>query len=109
IHDDQYPYFISRDWAPGYRADRITQLITDEIKAGRKLAVPDVIRMQGDEKNLQAAQVLDLFLSVSPKTEQEKQALEYLQHWDLQADERSIGASIYHAWLRRFCGSLLEE
>jgi penicillin G amidase len=109
IHDDGYPYFISRDWAPGYRADRITQLITDEIKTGRKLTVPDVIHMQGDEKNLQAAQVLRLFLSVSPRAPQERRALKYLRDWNLQADEHSVGASIYHAWLRRFCGSLLEE
>ena len=109
IHDDLYPYFISRDWAPGYRADRITRLIADQIEAGRKLAVGDVIRMQGDEKNLQAAQVLPLFLSVTPTTADQRQALEYLRHWDLQSDERSIGASIYHAWLRRFSLSLMEE
>jgi penicillin G amidase len=109
IHDNHYPYFISRDWAPGYRAEQITSLIADKVKAARKLTVADLIRMQGDQKNLQAAQVLRLFLSVSPTTARQQQAVEYLRHWDLQSGEQSIAASIYHAWLRRFSASILEQ
>ena len=109
VHDDRYPYFISRDWAPDYRAARIASLISDEIKAGRKLSIDDFVRIQGDEKNLQAAQVLNLFLSVRARTDREKQAIGYLKRWNLQSAQNSVAASIYHAWLSRFSASILEE
>lgn len=109
IHGEGYPYFISRDWAPAYRADRITDLIAGEIRAGRKLTVESFVRMQGDEMNLQAGQLRQFFASVAAVTARQKQAVGYLRNWDLQTDEESVAASIYHAWLRHFSRSILED
>jgi len=109
IHDDSYLYFVSRDWAPGYRADRITSLIAEAIAAGRAFTVQSMVNMQGDSKNSQAAQLLSLFTGVTTLNERQQRAIEYLRQWDLRADESSIAASIYHAWLARFSRSILDE
>ena len=60
---DDYPYFITTDWAPPYRAERIVELLT----AKNGLTPDDYARIQGDQASAQARELLPFMLSVAPK------------------------------------------
>ena len=53
---DDYPYFITTDWAPPYRAKRIVELLT----AKNGLTPDDYARIQGDQASAQAARAAAL-------------------------------------------------
>ena len=108
-HGIDYPHFISRDWAPGYRADRIVELLSEKISTEEKITIEDFVAIQGDLKNLQAQSIVSFFTNVPVNTQRQKQAVNYLKNWDLIAGENSIAASIYHMWLKYFSHSILED
>ncbi len=88
---NDYPYFISHDWAPPARAKRIEQLLRERIDAGTKLAAKDMQTMQGDTLDLEAAALLPSLLKTEPSTVYRERALEYLKTWngDMRRDSPS--------------------
>ena len=54
VVDEDYPYFITRDWASGDRGQRINDLIAARVKSGEKISVKDLARIQFDSKSLPA-------------------------------------------------------
>ena len=66
-----YRHFISNDWAPPYRAERITELLTSVDK----LTPDDFARIQADQTSAQARELLPVLLQVQPENpEQERGA-----------------------------------
>ena len=94
VTPDSYPYFLTHDWAPPYRAERITELLT--AKTG--LTPEDYERIQADQQSAQAAKLLPFMRSVQPETPEEGQALELLKAWDGTVSADSAAAAIYEAW-----------
>jgi penicillin amidase len=97
-----YPYFISMDWAPGYRARRIVEL----IEADASLSLADMQTIQGDSGLVWAEDILPHLL-VLPVTNtryssrDERRlagALELLRSWDRRADRDSAGAALFEAF-----------
>ena len=91
---DDYRYFISAEWAPGYRARRITQLLT----AQDKLSADDFRDIQADVYTLPAEVWVPRLLALQLDGWLEKQALAELKNWDLRSTPDSTGAAIYHAF-----------
>jgi penicillin amidase len=102
---DDYPYFITTDWAPPYRAERITQLLT----AQSGLTPADYGAIQADQKSAQAQELLPFLLTVAPETPEQTQALEMLKAWDGIISPDSGAAAIYEAWYAQIYKALLGD
>ncbi|MDF1501207.1 MAG: penicillin acylase family protein [Anaerolineales bacterium] len=93
VVDGSYRYFISKDWAPGYRAKRISEL----IEAQEILSVADIQRIHADSMPLYAQEVLPALLALEPESAEAARALDLLRAWDGVADRDSSAAAIFEA------------
>ncbi|MCP4538474.1 MAG: penicillin acylase family protein [Chloroflexi bacterium] len=97
-----FEHFITHDWAPGYRAQRIVEL----VEADSSITIEDIQLMQGNSSPVWAEEVLThlLVLSVTDtdRTAREKrrlnEALELLRMWDRRADRDSAAAALFEAF-----------
>jgi penicillin amidase len=93
VVDDTYRYLISKDWAPGYRAKRITELIENHDL----LSIGDMHTIHGDNKSLYAEEVLPALLELEPDDPRAAEALDMLRTWDAAMDRDSGAAAIFEA------------
>lgn len=96
---DDYPYMLSNDWAPPYRAERIVQMIEEMSSNGEKLSVDDMAAIQADRFSAQVSDLLPFLLTVEPQDDRQKRALDYLQQWQGELAPASVATSIYEAWM----------
>ena len=106
---EDYPYFITHDWAPPYRAKRIAVLINDLSDRGNSISIEDMALIQGDQISLQAQEMLALLGGLRPENERQEAALAYLDSWDLEMSSDGIAPSIYSAWFVQLGRVLLED
>lgn len=95
--DSTYPYYITATSYEAYRNRRINQVLRET----NNITVQDMIKLQGDNYNLKAAESLPMFIAMlNPATlnEEEKKALDILKSWDYFNHAGSEGASYYEAW-----------
>ncbi len=82
---DEYPYFITRKWDPGYRTARIYQL----LESKNQFNVVDMLRIQTDIRTLQdewlAKQLMRAAQSHPPSSADAQYALTLLGGWDGEA------------------------
>ncbi len=88
-----FRYFLSMDWAPGYRARRIVEL----IEADTSLSLEDIQAIQGDSSPIYSQDILPYLLALSPSEAQVTQALDLLRGWDGRAVRDSAGAALFEA------------
>jgi penicillin amidase len=105
VTPDEYPYFITNTWAPPYRAERITELLT----AGQRLTPDDYARIQSDQRSAQARELLPLLLAVQTQTAAETQALNILREWDGTVSPDAAAPAIYEAWYMHLYAALLGD
>ena len=103
-----YPYLISNDWAPPYRAQRITDLI-EQFSAGDKISVDDMAAIQADRTSLQVPELLPFLLSVPPADDRQRQAIAYLQDWQGELALDSVAAAIYESWMLHLERAIFED
>ena len=82
VVDDAYPYLLSTDWAPPYRAERIVELIEQMSSNGDTISLDDVAAMQADRTSTQVRALLPFLLTVTPADARQQQAIDLLQHFD---------------------------
>jgi penicillin amidase len=90
IVSDEYPYFLSANWADPSRAQRIIQLL--ESKKG--LTVADMRDIQADTYSLAAANVMPYVLALGPEGWLQERAFRFFDHWDYQMRPESGAAGI---------------
>jgi penicillin amidase len=116
VVNDAYEYFIAHDWAFGYRARRIVDLLTSNLGIG----VDGFATLQYDSYDLNAQHVLPYLenaIVVVPGIEidaQDTDAINQLFAWDLQNFAGSTGAAIWNATWRNlldltFTGEVHED
>jgi len=105
VVDTSYPYFISRDWALGYRAQRIVDLLTEQ----ETFSLTDMARIQMDSYDMSAAEVLPFLLELEPEEPELVEALERLGDWDLQMRRESTPAALYAAFWVHLMDNLLAD
>ncbi len=88
-----YAYTITVDWAPGHRARRIVDLITDDTT----MSLADMQAMQGDSSPAYADDVLPYLAHLSCDDARVQQALGLLHQWDGRATRESSGAALFEA------------
>ena len=108
VVDQRYPYYLSEDFASGYRAQRIT----DELNRIKKQTVKTSARLQNDEVSVMAQKILPLLLSkiLKPITNQAAQdALKILKGWNGNMNKDDSAPLIFNAWLRELIRTIAAD
>ena len=105
----RYPYFISHQWAPPARAERITELLETKIQEKGPLTPQDMMAIQGDTVNLAAKDLLPILTAVNGKDDTAKAAIELLKQWQGDMSKDSAAATVFYAWLRHLKIHLLSD
>jgi len=107
VVSDNYPYFIGADYSPGYRAKRIVDMIKADADG---ISIEDMKKMQGDDLNLSALEVLPYLKAVSFEDEDLETAKEFLLNWDSRMDMDSPQAALYgYFWQKLIEGTFKDQ
>ncbi|MEX2449607.1 MAG: penicillin acylase family protein [Rhodospirillales bacterium] len=96
---DEYPYFLSEDWAPGYRAERIAML----LKEREKHDTASTADIQMDTLSLMAREIMPLMLDgLAPGAVSAEQikVIGLLKEWTGEMSGDRSEPLIFNAWLR---------
>ncbi|HZU91297.1 MAG TPA: penicillin acylase family protein, partial [Stellaceae bacterium] len=105
IVPDAYPYFMTFDWAPPYRADRIAALLGE-----RKVqTVQSTGAIAADTVSLMAKHLLPLLLRAPPGDRRSAMAEQMLRQWDGDMRPGAAPPLIFVAWLRETERELFEK
>lgn len=106
--DSTYPYYIHSNVYEAYRNRRINQ----QLAQLNEITPADMMKLQNDNYNLQAAESLPLMLSrldsATLKGEFQQVATQ-LQRWDFVNTPESIAATYYEAWYNNLYRSIWDE
>lgn len=107
--DASYPYFISNEWAPPQRADRIAALLRQNLRRNGRLDLADMQRIQGDQHSDLALLLLRQMLRHEPDSHDQQAALALLRKWDGDMGPESRGATLFNEWTRQLRRTLLAD
>jgi penicillin amidase len=100
-----YPHFISSDWQPPYRADRIQQL----LDATPKHTANSFARAQADVVSLAMRELLPKLLVTRPRSEAARKALALLAKWDGAMAPERAEPLIAWAWWRELTRAIYAD
>jgi penicillin amidase len=89
-----YPYLITQDWAPGYRACRICEMIESDTA----LSIEDMRAIQADNAPVWAQEVLPYVRALSSDEPRLREALDLLRAWDGRAVRDSAATALFEAF-----------
>ncbi len=95
--DSTYPYYITATQYQAYRNRRINNV----LREAANITYRDMMNLQSDNYNLQAAESLPVFLSYLDTTGftlLQEQAYRLLRSWNHFNTASSVGATYYEAW-----------
>jgi penicillin amidase len=92
IVDEEYPYFLTRDWDYGWRAARITEMIQRKIANG-PITLDDMRAIQADNASFIGVRLTAAYLDVTTGDDETDAALGLLREWDGQNAADSAGAA----------------
>ncbi len=96
IVGDDYPHYISDDWAAPYRARRIIERL-DQIK---RQTLETTAGIQLDTVSLMARDLLPRLLAITAPSRTAERALEIMRAWDGVMSRDGPEPLIFNAWLR---------
>ncbi|MBW2038764.1 MAG: penicillin acylase family protein [Deltaproteobacteria bacterium] len=88
---DHYPYYISLEWAPPFRIQRITKL----LQAKERLSLLDFQEIQADVLSIPARILTPYLLKLDSSDPRIQEAQSYLRDWDFRFPVDSVPATIY--------------
>ena len=105
---NNYPYFITRDWDYGFRAQRIVELIEN---APEKIDISYMQKIQGDSFDANGTVFIPLLtqLNFESATPNQSAALDLLKNWDYQATAESPAAAIFEAFWRHLLKNTFQD
>jgi len=92
---DDYPYFISTEWATPFRATRITELLARKPQ----LSAQDFQDIQADLTSIPGKELASYLLRLKPQDARQKQALDYLAKWDYRLTRDTVAGALYEVTL----------
>ena len=96
VHPRDYPYLITKDWAYGFRAQRIVDMLNS---APGKIDIPYIQSIQGDAFDANAPLYVPILLETEGLSEEH---INLLKDWDYQDRANSSGAAMFNAFWRAF-------
>jgi len=100
-----YKRWITSEWQPPYRAERIEELLA----AVPKHTVPSFARVQADIVSLPLRELLPRLLATKPRTREAAQALALLARWDGAMASERPEPLIAMAWWRELTRALYAD
>ncbi len=101
IVDEAYPYYISNQWEPSWRVQRINEVLSNSAR----LEVEDCQRLQLDLVSPQARIIVPEILRAYPDTvtqdEDLRTALTYFRSWDFTMRQEDVPTSVFQSFLMR--------
>jgi penicillin G amidase len=94
---DDFPYKVGFEWSEPYRANRITEVLSQAANDSRKLTREDMEHLQGDVVSLPAREMLALLAGAANRSNDAPTQL--LLHWNADIDRESSAAALYELWL----------
>jgi penicillin G amidase len=107
VTDESYPYFIGAEFDPGYRAERIIDLINDYGQDG--LDIPEMGAIQTDTAPLRARDIVEAIGAVQPSTADGALLAARIADWDGSCVVDSTGCAAYMAWEYRVLRGLFDD
>lgn len=105
IVDDDYPYFLSANWADSFRHERIVQMLEEK----ERLSIEDFRRMQGDLLSLPALELVPRMLELEAEDEWSRRALTFVRAWNHTVAADSVGACVFEVFYTHLLRKALEE
>ena len=96
IVPEDYPHFLTSEWHPPYRADRIAQLLV----ATPRHTTQSFARIQADTVSPRVREILPLLLKAKPQSAEAQQVLRELGLWNIDMAIEGAEPLIVSAWLR---------
>ena len=109
VVDEEYPHFISGDWASGDRGQRIVDMIEDKIAGGGKITADDLAQIQFDSRSLPAETYIPLLTGLSSDDSQVQAAIERLRGWDMQENQDSVPATLFEIFFMNLISNVLAD
>ena len=100
-----YAHFISSDWQPPYRADRIQQL----LDATPKHTVQSFAAIQADVLSQAMRELLPRLLATRPRSEEARKALAMLEKWNGAMSPERAEPLIAWAWWRELARAIYAD
>jgi penicillin amidase len=100
IAPEGYPYFLGRDWDPGFRARRITELLNEAQQS-----IETSKRIHTDVTSLHARAIIEALRTARVLDPALQPVFQELVEWDGVVAASSRPAAVYHA----FVAALMEE
>jgi penicillin amidase len=107
VVDGAYPAFLGEDWDPGYRAERIIDLINNYGQDG--LTVPEMGVIQNDTAPLRARDIAPRLAGAQPDTSEGQTLAARIADWDGVCDADSVGCAAYMAWEYRVLRGIVDD
>ena len=105
--DGDYPYFIAQEWDPGYRAERIIDLLSAYGDDG--LGVDELRQVQVDGAPLRARDIVPLLRHAAPTTQDGATIAARIASWDGACEVGSMGCAAWSAWEYRVLRDLFDD
>jgi penicillin amidase len=105
--DSFYTSFIGREWDPGYRAERIIDLLGSYGEDG--LTVEELRAIQFDSAPLRARDIGAVVREASPESEDGRTIAARIDSWDGGCEVDSMGCAAWAAWEYRVMRDLFED
>ncbi len=100
-----YAHYLTSEWQPPYRANRIAEL----LEAAPKHSVASFARMQADVVSLAMRESLPRLLGTRPRSEEARKALAMLAKWDGTMSPGRAEPVIAWAWWRELTRALYAD
>ena len=91
VTGQDYPYFLGDSWEPGYRSDRISDL----LRRKKKLSVSDMTNIQLDTRNGFAPTFVPYLLRIFMPSQYLSAGQRLLKRWDFHMRKDSAAAAYY--------------
>jgi len=105
--DAGYPHFIGREWDPGYRAERIIDLLTQYGQDG--LTTAEMSTIQNDTAPLRASPIVERIANARPRTPDGQTIATRIADWDGSCATASQGCAAYMAWEYRVLRDIFDD
>lgn len=92
-------HFLSWDFCPGWRAERIEQL----LQARPVHDLDSLAAIQCDQTSTLAVRLLSQLDQVTPRNRLQQKAWNWLRHWNGHLHAESSAATCYQAWIQCLC------
>ena len=105
--DADYPRFIGQEWDPGYRAERIIDLVNSYTADG--LTADELRRIQVDTAPLRARDMVATLAGATPATEDGGTIAARIDGWDGTCEIDSMGCTAWNAWEYRVMRDIFDD